>query len=82
MKTSTMLRIYRVTCVVLVVLLALIPSIYRRHSIFATFATTVLTFVLILIAVNWISVLAFRPSSGQPRVTVPFTMTMPCRAPW
>ena len=31
-----------------------------------------LWFVLILIAVNWIAVLAFRPSSGEPRVTVPF----------
>ena len=31
-----------------------------------------LWFVLILIAVNWIAVLAFRPSTGEPRVTVPF----------
>jgi cell division protease FtsH len=30
-------------------------------------------FVVILIAVNWISVLAFTPSSGEPRVTVPFS---------
>src|SRR5580693_6586403 len=31
-----------------------------------------LWFVLILIAVNWLSVLLFTPSTGQPRVTVPF----------
>jgi cell division protease FtsH len=32
-----------------------------------------LWFVLILIALNWISVLAFQPSSGETRVTVPFS---------
>jgi cell division protease FtsH len=32
-----------------------------------------LWFVLILIALNWVSVLLFQPSSGQPRMTVPFT---------
>jgi cell division protease FtsH len=32
-----------------------------------------LWFVLILIAVNWVSVLVFQPSSGQPRVTVQFS---------
>jgi cell division protease FtsH len=31
-----------------------------------------LWFVLILIALNWLSVLLFAPSSGQPRVTVSF----------
>jgi cell division protease FtsH len=31
-----------------------------------------LWFVLILVAVNWLSLLLFTPSSGQPRVTVPF----------
>jgi len=31
-----------------------------------------LWFVLILIALNWLSVLVFQPSSGQPRVTVSF----------
>ncbi len=31
-----------------------------------------LWFVLILIVVNWLAVLLFAPSSGQPRVTVPF----------
>ena len=31
-----------------------------------------LWFVLILIAINWLSVLLFQPSTGQPRVTVPF----------
>jgi cell division protease FtsH len=31
-----------------------------------------LWFVLILIAINWLSVLLFQPASGQPRVTVPF----------
>ena len=50
MKTSTMLRIYRITSVVLVGLLVLMPLIYRRNIIFATFATTVVTLVLILIA--------------------------------
>ncbi len=29
--------------------------------------------VAVLIAINWISVLAFEPSSGEPRVTVPFS---------
>jgi cell division protease FtsH len=32
-----------------------------------------LWFVLILIAVNWLSVLLFQPSSGETRVTVPFS---------
>ncbi|HEX4435722.1 MAG TPA: ATP-dependent zinc metalloprotease FtsH [Solirubrobacteraceae bacterium] len=32
-----------------------------------------LWFVLVLIALNWISVLAFQPSSGETRVTVPFS---------
>jgi cell division protease FtsH len=31
-----------------------------------------LWFVLVLIAINWLSVLFFQPSSGQPRVTVSF----------
>jgi cell division protease FtsH len=31
-----------------------------------------LWFVLILITLNWVSVLLFQPSTGQPRVTVPF----------
>jgi cell division protease FtsH len=31
-----------------------------------------LWFVLILIALNWLSVIVFQPSSGQPRVTVSF----------
>ena len=31
-----------------------------------------LWFVLILIAVNWLSVLLFTPTTGQPRVTIPF----------
>lgn len=50
MKTSVTLRIYRITCVVLLVLLALMPLIYRRHIIFATAASTLLTLALILIA--------------------------------
>lgn len=45
-----MLRIYRITSVVLLALLALMPLIFRRHIIFATSATTALTLVLILIA--------------------------------
>ena len=32
-----------------------------------------LWFVLILLALNWLSVLVFTPSSGEPRVTVPFS---------
>jgi cell division protease FtsH len=31
-----------------------------------------LWFVLVLVALNWLSVILFQPSSGQPRVTVPF----------
>jgi cell division protease FtsH len=31
-----------------------------------------LWFVLVLIAVNWLSLLLFQPSSSQPRITVPF----------
>src|SRR6476660_1708787 len=31
-----------------------------------------LWFVLVLIAINWLSLLLFQPSSGQPRITVPF----------
>jgi len=34
-----------------------------------------LWFVVILIAVNWLSVLLFQPSSGQPRVSIPFNPT-------
>jgi low affinity Fe/Cu permease len=50
MKTSVMLRVYRVMCIVLLVLLASMPLIYRRHIIFATSATALLTLVLIFIA--------------------------------
>lgn len=45
-----MVRICRITSVVLLALLALMPLIFRRHIIFATLATTVVTLVLILIA--------------------------------
>jgi len=45
-----MLRIYRITSVVLLALLALMPLLFRRHIIFATSATVVLTLVLMLIA--------------------------------
>jgi hypothetical protein len=45
-----MLRIYRITSVVLLAVLALMPLIYRRNIIFATFATTAIMLVLILIA--------------------------------
>jgi cell division protease FtsH len=31
-----------------------------------------LWFVLILVALNWLSLLVFQPSTGQPRITVPF----------
>jgi cell division protease FtsH len=34
-----------------------------------------LWFVLILIAVNWLSVLFFQPATGQPRVSIPFNPT-------
>jgi len=50
LKTSTMLRIYRITSLVLIAALASMPLIYRHHIIFATSATTVVTLVLILIA--------------------------------
>jgi low affinity Fe/Cu permease len=49
-KTSTLLRIYRIAIVVLLVVLALMPLIYQRHIAFATSATVVVTLVLILIA--------------------------------
>ena len=45
-----MLRIYRITSVVLLAVLALMPLIYRRNIIFATFATTAVALVLILMA--------------------------------
>jgi hypothetical protein len=45
-----MLQIYRITSVVLLALVALMPLILRRHIIFATSATTVVTLVLIFIA--------------------------------
>jgi low affinity Fe/Cu permease len=44
------LRIYRITSAVLIGLLALMPLIFWRNVIFATFATAVITLVLILIA--------------------------------
>ena len=31
-----------------------------------------LWFILLVVALNWLSVLLFQPSSGEPRVTVPF----------
>jgi cell division protease FtsH len=34
-----------------------------------------LWFVVILIAINWLSVLVFQPSAGQPRVRIPFNPT-------
>jgi cell division protease FtsH len=34
-----------------------------------------LWFVLILIALNWLSLLVFQPSSGEPRVRIPFNPT-------
>jgi hypothetical protein len=49
LKTSTVLRIYRITSVVLIALLALMPLLFWRNIIFATFATTVVTLILILI---------------------------------
>ena len=45
-----MLRIYRITSVVLLALLALMPLLFQRHIIFATSATTVVALMLILIA--------------------------------
>jgi low affinity Fe/Cu permease len=49
-KTSAILRIYRIASVVLLISLALMPLIFRRHIIFAASVTTVVTLVLILIA--------------------------------
>src|ERR1700730_934591 len=40
------------------------PPVHRRPGF--------LWFVVILIALNWLSVLFFQPATGQPRVTVPF----------
>ena len=40
-----------------------------------------LWFVLGLIALNWLSLLLFQPSSGQPRVTVPFNPCVPAGRP-
>jgi cell division protease FtsH len=40
------------------------PPVHRRPGF--------LWFVVALVALNWLSVLFFQPSSGQPRVTVPF----------
>lgn len=45
-----MLRIYRITSVVLIVLLAATALIFRGNIIFATFATIVVTVLLLLIA--------------------------------
>jgi hypothetical protein len=45
-----MLRIYKITSVVLLALLALMPLIFRRHIIFATFPTIVIALILIVIA--------------------------------
>jgi hypothetical protein len=45
-----MLRIYRITSIVLIVLLAATALIFRGNIIFATFATTVVTVLLLLIA--------------------------------
>ena len=47
-----MLKTYRIASVALLVLLALMPFIFRRHIIFVTSATTVVTLMLILIAFN------------------------------
>jgi hypothetical protein len=49
-KTSTLLRIYRVTTFVLLAALAVMPLIYWRNIVFATSATVVVTLVLMLIA--------------------------------
>jgi cell division protease FtsH len=40
------------------------PPAHRRRGF--------LWFVVILIAINWLSLLFFQPSSSQPRITVPF----------
>ena len=45
-----MLKTYKIACVVLLIFLALMPLIFWRHIIFATFATTVIALVLIVIA--------------------------------
>jgi hypothetical protein len=49
-KTSAILRLYRLTSIALLVVLALMPLIFRHNIIFATFATTVTALVLMLIA--------------------------------
>jgi hypothetical protein len=46
-KTSTLLRVYKVTSLVLLVPLILLPFIFRRNIIFATSATVAITFLLL-----------------------------------
>jgi cell division protease FtsH len=41
------------------------PPVHRRPSF--------LWFVLVLIAINWLSVLFFRPTASEPRVRIPFS---------
>src|ERR1700690_4364295 len=41
------------------------PPVHRRPSF--------LWFVLALIAINWLSVLVFRPNGSEPRVRIPFS---------
>ncbi len=50
MKTSTLLKFYKAMTFVLLVPLILLPFIFRRNIIFATSATVLITFLLILIA--------------------------------
>ena len=45
----------------------------RRHGTAAAPPAGLLWFVLALLAINWISLLFFQPSTGEPRVTVPFS---------
>jgi cell division protease FtsH len=45
------------------------PSGVPRRPRFGRFGV----FVLVLLAVNWLSVLFFAPGSGQPRVAIPFS---------
>jgi hypothetical protein len=51
-KTSTLLRVYKVTSLVLLVPLILLPFIFRRNIIFATSATVGITFLLLFIALH------------------------------
>ena len=50
MGSAKLLKIYRISSVALLALLAAMPLIFRGNVVFATFATGVITIILIVIA--------------------------------